>query len=196
MRGVATLLLVCAGSAAALRLPSAVKGGHGAPSSRREFGSVAASAAVSLLALPRGTSAYDSLPTVDADFAKIEKARMEREMAARKKSVEVFKYVEAIEASSQKTDFISACDKFSIYVIGEQKFPEGLNVKAMVKRITVAYDALPKERYYCEATRTNQGVCYTPGKDAEGAYEALVKEIRQYSLITLGDYRTVQFKAF
>jgi len=69
-------------------------------------------------------------------------------------------------------------------------------VKELVKRITEAYESLPKERYYCEETRTNQGICYTPGKDAEAAYEALIKEVRQYSLIQLGDYRTVTFKAF
>ena len=33
-------------------------------------------------------------------------------------------------------------------------------------------------------------------QDTVAAYEALIKEIRQYSLIQLGDYRTVTFKAF
>jgi hypothetical protein len=33
-------------------------------------------------------------------------------------------------------------------------------------------------------------------QDAEEAYEALIKQIRKYSLILVGDYRTVTFKAF
>ena len=91
-------------------------------------------------------------------------------------------------------------------------------MKDLVARISETYDSLPKQRYYCEATRTNQGVCYTPGKvrvhaavsrlrvaqrsrlplaqDAELAYNSLLSEMRKYSLIVVGDYRTVTFKAF
>jgi len=155
----------------------------------------AAAAAAAVFAVPL-VNAYDALPTVDADFAKIEAARIEREAAARKKFAVFNKYVKDIEASTNKDDFIAAADKFSIFVIGEGKFPEGTKVKELVKRITETYDALPKTRYYCEATRTNQGVCYTPGKDAQAAFEALLKVMRENSLIVVGDYRTVTFKAF
>ena len=45
-------------------------------------------------------------------------------------------------------------------------------------------------------TRTNKGVCYTPGKDVELALDSLLKELRTYSKIQLGDYRKVEFNAF
>ena len=51
-------------------------------------------------------------------------------------------------------------------------------------------------RYGCEATRTNNGICYTPGKGATAAYDSLIKQLRKYSMIQLGDYRKVEFKAF
>jgi len=179
-----------------LRLPSTPTRQQAAMG-RRDIATLGASAAAALLlARPTAAPAYDAIPTVDADFAKTEKLRQEREASARKKMIEVNTYVKAIEQSYNREDFIAAADKFSVFVIGEGKFPEGLKVKEMVKRITEAYEALPKTRYYCEATRTNQGVCYTPGKDVVDAYESLIKEIRQYSLIVVGDYRTVTFKAF
>jgi len=194
MMRVALLLFV--GCATALRLPSApVRPPSAGSMSRRELTSVAASAAAAMMAVPLAR-AYDALPTVDADFGKIEKLRLEREEAARLKKAEINEYVKAIEASTNKQQFIEAADKFAIFVIGEGKFPEGINIKTIVKRISEAYEALPKVRYYCEATRTNQGVCYTAGADAQAAYDALIKEIRQYSLIVVGDYRTVTFKAF
>ena len=69
-------------------------------------------------------------------------------------------------------------------------------VKGVVKRIQIAFDDLPKRRYACEPTRTNGGVCYSPGKGAELAYEALIKQLRKYTIIQLGDYRRVEFQAF
>merc|ERR1719230_17808 len=192
----AVRLLAIVGCAAALRVPSSPTRNQGTAVGRREFASTAASAAAALFALPLAAPAYDALPTVDANFGEMEKLRIEREAAARKKTIEINKYMKAIEVSTTKDEFIKAADAFAIWVIGEQKFPEGMNIKALVKRISVAYEALPAQKYYCKATRTNQGVCFTPGVDAEAAYEALLKEIRQYSLIVVGDYRTVTFKAF
>ncbi|KAL1520348.1 hypothetical protein AB1Y20_021938 [Prymnesium parvum] len=191
----ARVLLLAVGYATALRLPSAGSTASARPTStRREILPVVTSAAAALFAVR--VSAYDTLPTVDPDFEKIERLRLEREAATKKKTQQVLSFVKAIEAARTKDEFITAADKFAIFIIGEGKFPEGLKVKELVKRITEAYESLPKERYYCEETRTNQGICYTPGKDAEAAYEALIKEVRQYSLIQLGDYRTVTFKAF
>jgi len=148
-----------------------------------------------MLAVPMA-KAYDALPQVDADFGAIEKMRIEREAVARKETVEVNSYVKAIERCATKDEFIDAADKMSVYVIGKAKFPEGMKIKAMVKRIAEAYDSLPKQRYRCEATRTNNGVCYTPGKDAELAYQSLLNEVDKYSRIVVGDYRTVTYKAF
>ena len=66
----------------------------------------------------------------------------------------------------------------------------------MVADLKESYEALPKKGYACEATRTNKGVCFTPGKQAELAYESLLKQLRLYSKIQLGDYRRVEFNAF
>ena len=183
-----TRLLLVVGCASALRVP--VKPQTTASMGRREFASVAAMGA--LFGLPMAAPAYDSIPTVDADFAKAEQLRAQRESVAKKQTAVVNKYVKAIEATTNKDDFIKAADDFALYVVGEQKFPEvtprrptailapqrpppvmahlcspslqGVKVKDLVSRISETYDSLPKQRYYCEATRTNQGVCYTPGK--------------------------------
>lgn len=42
-------------------------------------------------------------------------------------------------------------------------------------------NALPKKGYACEKTRDNNGVCYTPGPPADGAYTAALKELRKYA---------------
>ena len=75
--------------------------------------------------LPMAAPAYDSIPTVDADFAKAEQLRAQREAVAKKQTAVVNKYVKAIEATTNKDDFIKAADDFALYVVGEQKFPEG-----------------------------------------------------------------------
>lgn len=147
-------------------------------------------------ALPRAAPAYDTLPGIDADFAKTEKERQERAQIAAVKTAEVNGYIRAIETAADKNAFIEACDKYAVYIIGEGKFPEGVPIKPMVSRIRDAYEDLPKKKYRCPATRDNNGVCLSPGQDAEEAYEALIKQIRKYSLILVGDYRTVTFKAF
>ena len=79
---------------------------------------------------------------------------------------------------------------------GSCAVPEGIKLKPFVSDLKEAYEALPKKTYACEMTRTNKGVCYTPGKDVELAFESLLKELRTYSKIQLGDYRRVEFNAF
>ena len=118
----ATRVLLVVGCASALRVP--VKPQTTASMGRREFASVAAVGAASLFGLPLAAPAYDSIPTVDADFAKAEKLRKEREAIAKAGAAVVNKYVKKIEASTTKDDFIKAADEFALYVVGEQKFPE------------------------------------------------------------------------
>ena len=55
-------------------------------------------------------------------------------------------------------------------------------MKTFVAELKDAFDALPKKSYACEMTRTNKGVCFTPGKDVELAFESLLKELRTYSV--------------
>jgi len=159
-----------------------------------------AAAAPALLACAAGARAYDSLPTIDSDFAAAEKARKERADKAAKDGKEVNAILKPLESASNEQEFIDAADKMALWVIGRGQgaIPEGVpgGVKGVVKRIQIAFDDLPKRRYACEPTRTNGGVCYSPGKGAELAYEALIKQLRKYTIIQLGDYRRVEFNSF
>ena len=100
------------------------------------------------------------------------------------------------EAKVSYFDFVSAADNLALWVIGEGSIPDGIKGKEFVKRITASLENLPKKAYACEPTRTNNGVCFTVGRKAEAAYDALIKQIRKYSVIQLGDYRRVEFQAF
>lgn len=194
LRALAVGLL--ADGAAGLVLPSARTGASAPTLDRRQALSTGFGAALAGAFAAAPVVAYDSIPTVEPDFAAMEKARNERLAKAAKRAESLYAKVKAVEASKIESEFITAMDALALWVIGEGNIPEGVGVKELVKRITIAYDALPKKNYACEATRTNNGICYTPGKGAELAYESTIKEIRKYSMIQLGDYRRVEFKAF
>ena len=144
------------------------------------------------------TLAYDEIPQIDADFAAREAARKEREAKAAKQAAELAKVLKPVESARTEAEFIEAADQLAVWVIGKGQgaIPEGVGVKNVVKRITLAYDDLPKRSYACERTRDNNGICYSPGKGASLAYEALIKELRKATIIQLGDYRRVEFNAF
>ena len=108
--------------------------------------------------------ACDSIPTVEPDFGHGEGAqRAPGESCEAGESCEG----EGRQASSSRSS--SRMDALALWVIGGGNIPEGVGVKELVKRITIAYDALPKG-YACEATRTNNGICYA-GQGRELAYE-------------------------
>eukprot|EP00324_Dicrateria_rotunda_P006179 CAMPEP_0206154076 /NCGR_PEP_ID=MMETSP1474-20131121/1091_1 /ASSEMBLY_ACC=CAM_ASM_001110 /TAXON_ID=97495 /ORGANISM="Imantonia sp., Strain RCC918" /LENGTH=198 /DNA_ID=CAMNT_0053552119 /DNA_START=35 /DNA_END=631 /DNA_ORIENTATION=- len=192
-------VLALLGSAAGLNLsPLATsEGSRLRSSSRREAVHSAAKLALLGLAAPLAPAlAYDTIPTADPDFEKIQKLRQEREAADKLEVKKINGFIKEIENAPSAEAFIAACDKFSLYVIAQGKFPDGSNVKGLVTRIRESYELLPKRAFACEKTRTNDGVCFSPGKDVESAYESLLREMRKYSLIVVGDYRTVTFKAF
>merc|ERR1719231_242457 len=140
--------------------------------------------------------AYDSIPVVEPDFAAMEKARLVREQKASGKVKELKGKLAKVLASRTERDFVDAADEMALWVIAEQSIPEGIGVKAMAGELKDCFEALPKKGYACEATRTNNGVCFTPGRNAEFAYDSLLREVRKYSKIQLGDYRKVEFNAF
>jgi len=170
----------------------------GAASTASSLGRRAAlsTAAAGLFGVVGAASAYDSIPVVEPDFAAMEQARKDRDKVASKKTLDLVKKLKPVEQATNEAEFITAADALALWVIGEGSVPDGIGVKNLVARIRLAYDALPKRSYPCEKTRTNGGVCYSPGKGAELAYEALLKEIRKYTVIQLGDYRRVEFQAF
>jgi len=158
---------------------------------------VGTGAAVAVATLFSGVAqAYDAIPTVEPDFAAMEQLRKERDASATKKTASLIKVLKPLEQSTTEAEFISAADTLALWVIGEGSVPDGIGVKTLVARIRLAYDSLPKRGFACPKTRTNNGYCYSPGKGAELAYEALLKEIRKYTVIQLGDYRRVEFQAF
>ena len=144
------------------------------------------------------TVADDAIPTIDSDFAEREQARKERDAKAAKQAAELAKVLKPVEAARSEAEFIEAADTLALWVIGKGQgaVPEGVGVKNVVRRITLAYDELPKRSYPCERTRDNNGICYSPGRGAELAYESLIKQIRKYTVIQLGDYRRVEFNSF
>jgi len=160
------------------------------------FFSVGSALAASMLSGVQPTNAYDSIPTVEPDFAALEKARAARDLKAKERTASLVKVLKPLEQSSTEAEFITAADNCALWVIGEGSIPDGIGVKTLVSRIRISYDALPKRGYQCPKTRDNGGICYSPGKGAELAYESLIKEIRKYSVIQLGDYRRVEFQAF
>ena len=195
-------MLFLAAAASALNLPTprgldarASTSAAAVPFGRREMIATAGSA-FAALATASAASAYDAIPVVEADFAAAERARKEREALAKKRTESLLQKLAPLEAAKSEAEFVPACDDLALWVISETSIPEGIKVKELVKRITNSLEALPRKSYSCEATRTNNGVCYTPGRQAEAAYDALIKQIRKYSVIQLGDYRRVEFQAF
>lgn len=94
----------------------------------------------------------------------MEQARKDRDKVASKKTLDLVKKLKPVEQATNEAEFITAADALALWVIGEGSVPDGIGVKNLVARIRLAYDALPKRSYPCEKTRTNGGVCYSPGK--------------------------------
>ena len=145
-------------------------------------------------AVPALSSAYDAIPTVDADFAKLEQLRAEQKIRDAPIVKKLNAKVKVIEEATTAKEFISGADDLAVYVIGLGKFPEGVRVKELVQRIKISYDDLPITKYKCKETRS--GICETHGPDVEDAMQQLMNQMRKYSMIQLGDYRKVEFKAF
>ena len=106
------------------------------------------------------TASRSSIPVVEPDFAAMEKARLVREQKASGKVKELKGKLAKVLASRTERDFVDAADEMALWVIAEQSIPEGIGVKAMAGELKDCFEALPKKGYACEATRTNNGVCF------------------------------------
>ena len=182
-------IALLASTASAFELPAAASS-----LGRRQAVSAAFGAAAALVA--ERVSAYDSIPQIEPDFAEMEKQRAARQAVADKKTAQLKAKAKGMANAKTGAEFITAADDMALWVIGEGKIPEGVKMKPFVADLKEYYEAPPKKSYACEMTRTNKGICYTPGKDVEVAFDALLKELRTYSKIQLGDYRRVEFNAF
>ena len=138
-------------------------------------------AASSVIAQGCAVVAYDAIPPVNTDFEKNEKLRVEREARMRKNRERIAPLLKAVDASQTGEDYASAVDKLSLWLIGEGSLPEGIDAGLVRDCIQDNYETLPKKCFPCEVTRTNNGVCCTPGQPADGAYYAGLRELRKYA---------------
>ena len=182
------VVVLSAACASALQLPTAssvettrvAASSASLPLGRRQ--ALAAVGGAAFAAIATAANAYDSLPEVTADFEAAERQRQERLAKSKERTASLKAKLKPLEDSKSADEFVAAADALALWVIAEKSIPEGIKVKDLVRRITEALEGLPKKGYLCEPTRSNNGVCFSAGREAEGAYEALIKQIRKYSV--------------
>ena len=177
--------------AASLRLPSAPQPSQAAGSATRARATPTEAAPLLqrraalglgvLTAFNAAASAYDTLPEVKMDLADAEKRRKEAEGRIQKNKAEAKPYLAKISTAQKPEDFAAACDAFALYIIGKEKFPEGLDARAIRDVIQDAYNSFPTYAYSegCKGMRT--GVCYTKGAAIESSYTAVLNVVRKYA---------------
>merc|ERR1719426_251583 len=129
-----------------------------------------------------------------AAFEALEKNRAATLAADKIKAKELNARIAKIEAATSPQEFVAAADQIALWVIGNGKFPEGVKAKSAVERVKIAYDDQPIIRYPCKTSRS--GSCERHDVAVEDAMQQLMNQMRKYSMIQLGDYRKVEFKAF
>ena len=157
--------------ALALRVPDR----HVVFMTRRGFG-----LAVAASALP--AYAYDSVPTISPDFDKLEKKRIAREEMEKKNRARIQPHLDEVAAAVTPQAYTDACDKLAVYIIGEGALPSGIDAAEVRDVVQDTYEALPQVGFACEKTRTNNGVCYSPGPLADDANKATLYELRKYAM--------------
>lgn len=148
---------------------------------RRELCAGTAALFASALTGSAPAFAYDSPPNAGADLVALEKARAVRQARVAKNRAGLKPYLDNLSAAKDLPSFVQAADQLALWVIGEGSLPEGLDARDIRDAINAAYGALPVKSYACTPTRTNGGVCYTPGAEAEDAYKLCLRELRKYS---------------
>ena len=180
-----TLSLLCA-SLSALRLPSPTRPSRSKSRalSRRDL-----AAALSTLPLLVSRPAlagiedgigvargqYDTVAQQEANFAEMEKRRTERAARIKRNQKEAKPYLTKIAEADGNVAFAAACDEFSVWLIGKQGLPDGLEPPAIRDIVNDSYAGLKTRPYDCAKTRTNKGVCYSPGEPADSAYKVAIR---------------------
>ena len=150
--------------------------------SRREFfGKHLVGVGAAVFAAPVAAGAYDSLPTIDTNFAEAEVLRKKREAERVKNAAEIKPYLAAIAEAKDAKSFGQAADSLSLWIIGKGKIPDGIEASEVRDAVNDYYESLPRFGYRCEKTRDNNGVCFYPGPPADDAYKALIRELRKYA---------------
>ena len=152
-----------------------------------------------IAALP--VSAYDAIPTAAPDPAALAEEREKRKRALRekatKKNAEAGTLAQKVANTNTADQFVDAVDALSLWIVGQgaprtcvgacqwltaedaSPLPEGFKTRELVASVRAARDALPQISYACEMTRTNKGVCFSAGQQAEGAYQAFLTELKK-----------------
>ena len=124
-------------------------------------------AAVAAIVLPAPASTANEFPELDAKIAK--------QLAM------IRPQLKAVAAATTAGEFSDAADQLVLWIISKGEIPEGVDAKAIRDVLRTAYLALPQRAYGCEMTRTNKGICYSPGEPADSAYESALKYLRKYA---------------
>lgn len=108
--------------------------------------------------------------------------------AAIKAKAEAFEAkVVTVEKSVTDADkFTEAADALAVYILGEQRIPEGVKVKDIVKRLRIAFNKLPQKKVKCGADVRPGTTCTSPGKAAEDSYTSLVEVVRKSAIVPPG----------
>ena len=123
-------------------------------------------------------SEYQDLASVQAaQFKAAEEARTARRLLDAASSREFEARVGALERSFRADEFVASCDGLALYVIGQGRIPEGVQLGLAVGRIRATYNLLPRFEVPCEGSKR----CFTHGSAVEGAYSALLRELRRYA---------------
>lgn len=135
----------------------------------------------------------------DAMRAERMKKKAEREKKAKAKNAEADELIAKIAAAADTKDadeFAKAVDTLSLWIIeqgpplpppggpwadilGSSPLPEGFETRELVRATKDALASLPRIGYACEKTRDNNGVCFSAGPVAEGAYKAMLVELKK-----------------
>jgi hypothetical protein len=190
--------LLCVAGAAGALSPSV----KATPSRRDALRLITAiPAAAAFGTTPPSALAYDAIPSAAAPDPAVlaaeraQRRRVLQERATRKNS-EVASLVAQVSDSTTSAEFVNAMDTLSVWIVGQgtprtcvgacqwltaedtSPLPEGFKTRELVAAVKAAKGALPQVAYACEMTRTNKGVCFSAGPQAEGAYQALLTELK------------------
>eukprot|EP00962_Isochrysis_galbana_P027782 scaffold8751_cov98-Isochrysis_galbana.AAC.1 len=90
--------------------------------SRRDLG-ITAAAILSAVGPQRIALAYDSVPAVSADLAKLEEARAARAARLEANRKKLQPYLDALSAAKNADSFSQAADKLALWIIGQGQRP-------------------------------------------------------------------------
>ena len=146
---------------------------------RREVLLGCATAAINVV--PLRATAYDTVPQQTADFEKAEKLRLARAAAIKKNKEAIKPMLDAVKRATTNAEYSDGVEQLTVWIIGKGSLPEGIDAREVRDVIQDTWEALPVKAYACEMTRTNKGICYSPGEPADSAHDSALTELRKYA---------------